>query len=73
MKKPIYLKAVFENGKIEIASFISELKPNVFIGKIAAEINKRSPLRSIEFCTEMEYVGYQVAHQCVFRISLLPN
>lgn len=73
MNKPIYLKAIFESGKIEIASFILHVPKYHFIQKMAIECNKREPLQSIEFCTEMEYVGYTIAHQCAFRVEMLPN
>jgi len=73
MIKTVYVKAIFENGKIEIVSFIIEIPKNEFIEKLAIECNKRQPLQSIEFCTEMEYVGHSIANKCAFRVEMHPN
>lgn len=59
--KTIFIKAIFGNGKKELAEFTIDISPDVFLKGVSEQYDESDNLVYIGFCSEIEFVSYSLA------------
>jgi hypothetical protein len=57
----IFIKAVFGNGKKQLAEFTIDISPDVFLKGVSEQYDESDNLVYIGFCSEIEFVSYSLA------------